>query len=74
MRTVHVHVPGCPVLRTGPVGEAFHNVQCTCCTLTAPLHDVFKWSQKLFLEPEVGQFTLLQELHGELSERVSHKE
>jgi len=38
------------------------------------LHDVFEGSQEVLLEPEVGQLALLQELHGQLPQRVHGKD
>ena len=37
-------------------------------------HDVLERSQEVFLEAEVGELALLNELHGQLSERVDRKE
>lgn len=42
--------------------------------LLAPLHDVLKRSQELFLKLKVSQLSFLQEFHGELSKRVRYKE
>jgi len=30
-------------------------------------HDVLKWAEEIFLETEVGKFTLLDELHRQLT-------
>lgn len=35
------------------------------------LHDVLKRPEEVFLEAEIGKFSFLQELHGELSQRVN---
>ena len=34
------------------------------------LHDVLKRSKKIFLEPKMRKFTLLQKLHGKLPQRI----
>lgn len=41
-----------------------------CFVLPVLFHDVLKRSQKVFLEPEVGQLPFLQKLHGQLPQRV----
>ena len=43
-------------------------------SLPVLFHDVLKRPQKVFLESEVGEFPLLQKLHGQLPERVHCKD
>jgi len=41
-----------------------------CSTSPVLLHDVLKGPEEVLLEAEVGQLSFLQELHGELPQRV----
>ena len=39
-----------------------------CYYLPIFLHDMFKWSEEVFLKGESRKFSFLQELHGQLSQ------
>lgn len=43
-------------------------------SLPVLLHDVLKRPEEVLLEAEVGQLSFLQELHGELPQRVHSKD
>lgn len=43
-------------------------------SLPVLLHDVFKWPEEVLLEAEVSQLSFLQELHGQLPQRVHRKD
>ncbi len=36
-------------------------------------HDEFEWSQELLLEAEVGQFSALEKLHRQLTQRIDRE-
>lgn len=54
--------------------SAYKHILLCLVNSLASLHDVLKWSEELLLKLKVSQLSLLQELHGELTEGVCYKE
>ena len=53
-------------LRVDHLGNAAHHHVANGDQLVV-LHDVLEWTEKIFLEAEIGEFAFLDEFHGELA-------